>query len=216
MTLFTAFFVPDGIVVVSDSRITLNKKFNDGTEENEVLSDQEQKIFLLRNNDVCLVSTSENMPDGFTMVEFINNMNKFIIKRDDSIWDITLKIKSYINEVPGIKISIVIAGYDNGEPYLFLIENKNIKVLNRTEDNKVFYGATIGGNFRRIDEVFDYERKFDDFTTEKALEYGIYLVEDSIKYLNDQQEYSDVGGDIQYLEMKKTGSVSLVRWFFAY
>lgn len=209
MTLFTPFYVPEGIVIVSDSRITIRTEGE--TTEREILSDKEQKIFLLRNNEVGMVYTADNMPEGFTMVEFVKNMNKFIVKPNDSILDLTSKIKHYINGVENIKVSIVIAGFDNEDPYVYLIENQSIKILNRDTKNKIAYGATVGGNLKRVNQLFDYNKSYSKYSLKESLKYGYFLVEDSIEYLNALDEYSNVGGNIQHVLIRKTGGVELVR-----
>ncbi|WBL16460.1 hypothetical protein [Sutcliffiella sp. NC1] len=211
MTIFATFYVPDGIAIVSDSRLTLCTKSENGPKEYKILSDSEQKIFLLRNRDVGMVYTAEDMPAGFTMTEFVENMNKFIIKPGDSIVDLTLKINHYINDIENIKISIITAGFDNGEPYVCLIENGKVIILNRDSNNNVSYKATIGGNLKRVNQFFDYKSSFDDCSIEEALEYGYDIVKDSIDYLNNLSEYSNVGGDIQQLEIRRNGGISFVR-----
>lgn len=208
MTIFATFYVPDGIAFVSDSRLTLCTKDEHGTKAYKILSDKEQKIFLLRNNDVGMVYTAEDMPDGFTMSKFVEQMNKFIIKPDDSIVDLTLKLNHYINDVPNIKISMVIAGFDNEEPYVCLIEDKKVSKLNRDHQNNIMYRATLGGNLKRINQVFDYSRSYDNCSVDEVLEYGYVLVKDSIEYLNNLSEYSDVGGDIQQLKIRRTGEIT--------
>jgi hypothetical protein len=213
MTIFATFYVPEGIVITSDSRITLKKTNEDGSVEKEILSDSEQKIFLLRNEDVGMVYTAEDMPDGFIMKDFIKNMNKFIIKPKDSIIDITHKITFFLErDVKGIKISMVIAGYDNKEPYVYLITNEadlmTIKLLNRDHNNRILYRATMGGNLKRINQIFDYTKSYNDVSLEEALKYGCYLVSDSIEYLNNLDEYSDVGGEIKFLTIRSNGRIN--------
>lgn len=158
-----------------------------------------------------MVYTAENMPDGFTMTEFMRNMNKFIVKPKDSITDITEKIGYHLNGVPGIDISMVVAGFDQDVPYVYLIENEDITLINKNIGGEIIYGAINGGNLKRIDKIFDYEKEYQNSSINDVLDYGLYLINDSIEYLNKLNEYSNVGGGIQRLVINKSGGVSLVR-----
>ena len=203
MTIFTAFYVPDGIVMTADSRLTERLDHEDGRVEEFVLSDNEQKIFLVRNNEVGMVYTAEGMPDGFTMSEFVGNMNKFIIKPNDSILDLTLKIAPYINEIEGMEPSIVIAGFDNGEPCVCLIKDKKVETLNRNKNNEVVYGAIVGGETDRINQVIDIKSiDYDSLTIDQTLDLAISLTQDSIEYYNSLPKYSNVGGTIARLTIQ--------------
>lgn len=207
MTLFSVFYVPDGIVMLSDSRLTLNIKNEDGHINHEILSDNEQKIFLLRNEDIGMVYTADEMPEGFRMSEFVENMNEFLIKPNDTIFDVAFNIRNHIEGVGISSYSIVVAGYDNGSPYVYLIENGLISTLNRDERDETLYRVTIGGNLDRVNQWFDFESSVDDFTLKESLNLGCYILMDSIEYFNKDEEYSNVGGDIQFLIIKKTGEI---------
>lgn len=171
------------------------------------------KRFFLRNEDIAMFYTAEDMPSGFIMIDFVREMKKFIVKSDDSVLEVAKKISFYLHrDVKGIKYSMIVAGYDEGVPFVYLLSDETVKILNRNAEGNIIYRVTIGGNLKRVNQYFDFDKSVNDLLLDEALEHATEIVRDSIDWLNDQDEYSDVGGSIQSLAIKPNGSAQLINF----
>ncbi|KRG15622.1 hypothetical protein ACA30_05920 [Virgibacillus soli] len=202
MTIFTTICVPEGIVMTSDSRLTQRFDYEDGSYREFALSNEEQKIFLVKNNEIGITYTSNRMRDGFRMPEFISRFNQLHLSQEDSVKSIATKLNDCLinEEFTG---SIVVAGYDDNLPFVFLLENNEVTLLNRNEDEEIIFCITRGGKIDRINDVLDKSCvEIKELSLNQALELGIELTQDSIDYYNSLPEYSNIGGTVSHLTIQ--------------
>lgn len=165
MSLVVTTYVPEGIVMASDSRqsITLEGKTPEGKELpriDTVNSDNNYKTFLLEKFDknskpdfqVGVSSFGQDLLGG---ISFASHIKKFAEKKltsEDNVETIAKKLVDFFKkEFPGADIGFHVAGYKKQEkvsvPYVFYCSVKRDRVERRNvkPDKSLAYGATWSG-----------------------------------------------------------------------
>ena len=99
MSIICTTYVPDGIVLAADSRLSVNmnliNKDNSAKQITHIFpaTDNMQKVFLLRKVQAG-ISVISAMPtiDNDTVSEFIRKFEEKTVKEGDSIFDIATKL----------------------------------------------------------------------------------------------------------------------------
>ncbi|MEK7142622.1 MAG: hypothetical protein AAB785_00250 [Patescibacteria group bacterium] len=165
MSLVVTSYVPEGIVMASDSRqsITIQGKTPDGKEipkVDTINSDNVYKTFLLekldKNEKPCFqVGVSAFGQDLLGGISTASHMKRFTEKRladSDYVETIAEKIVDFFKkDFPGADIGFHVAGYKKEEkvsvPYIFYCSVKKDQVERRNlkPDKTLAYGATWSG-----------------------------------------------------------------------
>lgn len=202
MTIFAVVYVPEGIAIATDSRLTEKITYSNGMFTQSVLSDEENKLFSVRNKEVAIVYSSE-MESGFKMPEFISRFDREIASENDSVRKLSDKLLEHIADEEVLIETLVIAGYEDEEQVVLVIQNNILKQVNGV-NNK--YGVTWGGQIEpfnkiQIDNPFYYE----GMNLENATELATFIVNATINYHNLTPGYSDVGGQVKIANLDKKG-----------
>ncbi len=165
MSLVITTYVPEGIVMASDSRqsITIEGKTPDGKElpkVDTVNSDNVYKIYLLSRKDkndkpifeVGVQSFGQDLLGGISTTSHIKRFSEEKLTDEDNVTTIPKKLVDFFRELfPTADTGFHIAGYKKegkvSVPYIFychvvrnIIERRNLK-----PDGNVAYGATWSG-----------------------------------------------------------------------
>lgn len=165
MSLVVTTYVPEGIVMASDSRqsITIGKKTPDGKDLpkiDTVNSDNVYKTFLLEKSDkdgkpyfqVGVSTFGQDLLGGISTASHIKRFTEKKLTSEDDVESIAKKLVDFFKkEFPGADTGFHVAGYKKEEkvsvPYIFscsvkrdLVERRNIK-----PDKTLAYGATWSG-----------------------------------------------------------------------
>ena len=133
MSIMCCVYVPEGIVLAADSRLTNNKSnMFPGTimkdesktqnlilkETYYTLSDNAQKVLLIKKNNVGVSFCGNAFINGMTVFDFIRKFEIDEITSNDSTESTAVKLSNYgLNE----SITFIVAGFDNDVPYVYTV-----------------------------------------------------------------------------------------------
>jgi len=227
MSLVLVTYVPEGIVMASDSRqsIKIEGKKPDGEEfkVETVNSDAVTKTYLLQDQRIGISNFGEDMLSGVPISSHIRRFIEEKITSADDTETIPKKLVEYFRKpFPKANIGFHIAGYKKegkkSVPYVFYchigknkFERRNVK-----KDGSIFYGATWSGAIDIITSIInpvvvkDKEGKdkmirmpapimWGAMTVQDAIDFSIYAIRTTIDTMRFQARPKIVGGDIDVL-----------------
>lgn len=222
MSLIIAVYVPEGIVLAGDSRLTLT--WTDKTETNEqhnsiTTSDSYTKIYSLANK-FGLGVFGEVYIDQVNICGSLNQFTQQNIDETTTIDEIPERLIMFFGEkfnYPATHFYLV--GYNNEDgisvPYTYSINlaDKSYKRSN-FENEQLINGANWGGEIEVLSrilltvkmqrgdewaELADNAIPWNFMTLQDAVDFGVYAVRTTIDTMRFQQKEKTVGGPIDVL-----------------
>ena len=225
MSLIVTLYVPEGIVIAGDSRLTLSwKTKTNGVEELHSIpaSDSNAKIFTIKNK-FGLGSFGTADIKGIPIAGFINQFQEEKVTNATTIDQLPQLLLDFFGEkfdYPATNFYTIGYKIENGisipHAYLVNIAGKNFNRINVQGEN-VFYGANWGGeieilmrilNTVKIKKANDWVALPDNpipwnfFTLQDAIDFALYAVRTTIETIRFQQKVKTVGGPIDILVIK--------------
>ncbi|MDD2666646.1 MAG: hypothetical protein PHD13_04150 [Methanocellales archaeon] len=227
MTLVIVVYVPEGIVMASDSRqsVAIKGKKPDGKEIKfeTVNSDAITKTFLLEEQQVGISTFGEDLLAGVPMASHIKKFIEEDLVAADDVTTIPKKLVGYFREsFPTAGVGFHVAGYKKKDkvsiPYVYychvaqnIVERRNIK-----PDGSLDYGATWSGQVDVIvsivNPVIVKDEKGNDkvvqspapiiwkaMALQDAIDFAIYAIRTTIDTMRFQARPKNVGGPIDVL-----------------
>lgn len=227
MSLVIATYVPEGIVMASDSRQSVNVigKTPDGKDFNveTVNSDAVMKTFLLEEQRVGISNFGQDLLGGIPMASHIKRFTEESLKPDDDdVETIAKKVLDFFRkDFPTADTGFHIAGYKKEDkismPYVFYVHiSKNIiERRNLKPDKAISYGATWSGQIDILSGILqpslipgpDGKPQqlnkapiiWDAITLQDAIDFSIYAIRTTIDTIRFQARPKNVGGYIDVL-----------------
>lgn len=227
MSLIIAVYVPEGIVMASDSRqsITIGGKRPNGKafKVDTVNSDAVVKTFLLEQQQVGIANFGQDLLDGVPMASYIRRFIEEELVAADDVTTIPKKLVAYFRKsFPQADAGFHVAGYKTeGKrrmPYVYHCHVGKNKVdrRNAKPDGSVRYGATWSGQIDIITSIVnpvmmkDEEGKkkvarapvpiiWDAMTLQDAIDFSIHAIRTTIDTMRFQARLKNVGGPIDVL-----------------
>lgn len=236
MSLLIATYVPEGIVMASDSRqsITVEGKTPEGKDfkVETINSDAVVKTFLLENHKVGISSFGQDVLGGQQMASHIKSFIEGELASVDDVETIPQKLVEYFRKsFPGVDTGFHIAGYKRegklSVPHVYychvarnIVERRNIK-----PDGALCYGATWSGQIdvllsilspMTIKDEAGNERVvrqvppivWEVMTLQDAIDFSIYAIRTTIDTIRFQARPKNVGGPIDVLVI----TPEMARW----
>lgn len=229
MSIMCCVYTPDGIVLAADSRLTRTRttnitssKENDNIEKITIenttytLSDNAQKVMLLKKNCVGISFCGDAIIQGINVSDFIRKFEIELVSDDDTTEIIAEKLCKYYNDT---KTIFFVCGYDNDIPYVYDIINKTVNRQNIIEYNekdnsnindkydRIKYSAIWNGHKTAITKFINGEPSINlDFNTmplKDSIEFAEFLVDLTIKYERFSDDIQTCGGPIDVLVITK-------------
>jgi hypothetical protein len=218
MSLVVTVYVPSGIVMAADSRITgarrEEKKEGEQTiivERQIVVSDNAYKVVSLTKVPVGIGAFGTGVINDQTVDTHIRAFEEERAKGSDSVVTIPQKLVSYFQQrFPNVLVGFFVAGFrqENGItiPYVYAFDTVKQPVpkrINISEEGKIQYGVLRGGDTSVIDRLIAEQFKplFAAMPLQDAIDYAIYLIRTTIDTLRFEPRFPSVGGDIDVLAM---------------
>lgn len=226
MSFIITVHVREGIVMASDSRLTLNNRIqtNDNVINNIAISqsDSNYKTFLTNNNigiSICGEASIKGVPIAGYIESFINEE---LADEKIDVKGVSQKLLSYFRSFsPQPNTNFVVAGYKeeekkkNQELYTVSVKANTMKKVN---DN-IEYGAYWNGESdivtRLIKPVWTKDSKtgellqlpqkdvpFGFFTLQDAIDFAVFAMRTTIDSIRFQTRVKTVGGPIDVLVIK--------------
>ena len=227
MSLIIAVYVPEGIVMASDSRqsVTIGGKRPGGEDfkVETVNSDAVVKTFLLEEQRVGIANFGQDLLDGVPMASYIKRFIEGELVAADDVTTIPKKLVQYFRKLfPQADAGFHVAGYKKEEkmsvPYVYYCHaGKNtVERRNAKPDRSLLYGATWSGQIDIITSIVspvtvkDGKGKdkpirvpapiiWDAMTLQDAIDFSIYAIRTTIDTMRFQARPKNVGGPIDVL-----------------
>jgi len=229
MSLIIVTYVPEGIVMASDSRqsVTIEGKSAEGKgfKVETVNSDAVNKTFLLETRQVGISNYGEDLLNGVPMASYIKGfIEEELIDADDAS-TIPQKLVEYFRKpFPNANVGFHVAGYKKEDrtsvPYVYhchvarnTVERKNAK----EDDGSLIYGAAWAGQIDVLacilNAVVIKDEKgndkvvrapaapivWDAMSLQDAIDFSIYAIRTTIDTMRFQARQKSVGGPIDVL-----------------
>jgi|Deesub1362A_J573_1020465.scaffolds.fasta_scaffold01043_7 hypothetical protein len=228
MTLAVVTYVPEGIVMASDSRqfLQLEGKTPGGKDfrVNVPASDSVTKTFLLEDQKIGISSFGEALLAGVPIASHIKKFIEEELTKVDDITTVPEKIVKYFRRsFPKADVGFHVAGYKKEEgkisvPYVYychvsrdIVERRNVK-----SDGSLVYGAMWSGEIDVIASIVNpvivEDEKgvknivrspapivWDAMTLQDAIDFSIYAIRTTIDTMRFQARPKTVGGPIDVL-----------------
>jgi len=228
MSLVVTTYVPEGIIMSSDSRqsITLEGTNPDGSplKVETVNSDSIYKTFLLKKvANIGVSCFGQDLLSGIPMGGHIKNFEESKLDSSDDVTTVATKLLQYFFEkFSNAGTGFHIAGYkvENGisTPYVYFIFIKDNKIERKNLDsanNQILYGSTWGGQTDILSGILSpYSIKqpngtyldilkppivWQAMTLQDAVDFSIFAIKTTIDTIRFQARNKNVGGPIDIL-----------------
>lgn len=201
MSLVVATYVPEGIVMASDSRqsVTISGKSPDGKEFNveTVNSDAVTKTFLLEKQKVGISNFGQDLLGGVPMASHIKRFSEEVLKDTDDVESIARKLVDFIaKEFGKVDCGFHICGYKKdgkvSVPYIFYchVGRNEVSRKNLKPDNSLAYGVTWSGQADVISGLITPIVVADQTGTQKVLRQSAPIIWDAMP-LQDAIDFSE-------------------------
>jgi hypothetical protein len=233
MSLVLATYVPEGIIMASDSRqsLNINGKSQDGKEFNleTVNSDSVTKTFLLEKQKVGISNFGQDLLGGVPMASHIKRFIEEVVTETDDVESIASKVLEFFKkDFSGVDTGFHIAGYKKegkaSVPHIYYahikigtLERRNIK-----PDKTIAYGATWSGQVDvltgilqpsllpgpsgSIQQLNKAPIVWDAMALQDAIDFSIYAMRTTIDTIRFQARPKNVGGPIDILVITADGA----------
>lgn len=235
MTLAIAVYVPEGIVMATDSRVMVTiegtnpkgEKFSVQT----VHSDAAEKTFLLEKQSIGISAFGDVTLGGLPMARHIKRVVEEKILNSDNVETIPRKLIDYFREsFPNAGTGFLVCGYKKegkiSIPYVYYchVGQNKIERRNVAPDGSERYGAAWSGEIDILTSIVNAVTVKDEKGVEKvirtpppiiwqamilqdAIDFVTYAIRTTIDTMRFQARPKTVGGPIDILALKPDESL---------
>ena len=195
MSILCTLYLRDGIILASESRATRSIEVN-GERIITGRTDDLQKTFVIEDKKIGISFCANAKVKNMLMDDFFEIFIRDHLRDDDTIEIISeLLCRFFKNK----GTQVISAGYENGIPYVYKIEDGTKSLLNHS-NNDIIYGMEVRGQRIKACEYFEKEIQPRTIFRELTIEEGIGLAKELIQYAINNEE--GCGGDINILVIK--------------
>jgi len=227
MTLVVTTYVPEGIVMASDSRqsLTIEGKTPEGKDfkVETVNSDAVMKTSLIEKQQVGVSNHGQDLLNGIPMGSYIKRFIEEELVVADDVTNIPKKLVEYFRKsFPNTDAGFYVAGYRKegkvSVPYIYHchIAKNTVERRNTKPDGSLAYGASWSGQIdiltsivnpvivkdeKGVDKVIRTSAPiiWDAMTLQDAIDFSIYAIRTTIDTMRFQARSKNVGGPIDVL-----------------
>lgn len=205
MTIISTVFVPEGIAMATDSRLTRTVTKEDGSTDSYTLTDNAQKLLTVRSATVGISFCGSAFIDGKTVSDFIRVFDIEQITEKDTVEEIANKLHVYLQKYSDSHPVFLIAGYDDDVPFVFsLAKNYFVRINVDDEDGELLCGAQWDGDCNKTSAFLkNIGPGYSFMPLKDAIDYAEFIVELNIKQQRFSDALSTCGGPIDLLVITK-------------
>jgi len=229
MSLVVSIFVPEGIVLSSDSRVIINTstKVNEIVERNaSVLSDSVKKVKILKNK-FGIAAYGQVSLRNLPVLEHIEIFENQCLTNETEIDKVpNILLDFFTKNFEDVNTIFYVAGYKNENniqiPHLYLVDIRQ-KLINRVnfQNSNIIYNATWGGETEILTRLFGqikvksredwntWERVnvyYEFVSLKEAISLSRFYISTSEKIYKLQLKNNNVGGDINTIVIPKNAA----------
>ncbi len=209
MSIISIVYLPEGIVIAADSRLTGERKTksDDGTDviEKFPISDNAQKIVLLEKCPVGIASYGTALINGKTIADYIRLFEINDIDNNDTPEIVADKLLKHGSEFVGT--IFYICGYSGDIPYVYLVDSTTKTRSNINSNNDVIYNLSWGGEPEALRKLINADPIMSINKNLMPLRDGIdlaeFMVDVTIKYQRFSDQIKTCGGPVDVLVLTK-------------
>jgi hypothetical protein len=208
MSIISVTFVPEGIAMSADSRLTASKDCGNGRIEIYTLTDNAQKLFLIQNKRVGISWCGNAFIQNKTIADFLRIFEIEEIGNDDNVISIVEKLHNYLKKFPdGNRSSFYVCGFSDDAPYVYVLGSDFCERKNIFANGQIKYNSCWNGDYEAIDRLIigkkETEIDYNRMPLKDAIDFSEFLVELVIKYQRFEAKVSTCGGSIDVLVVTK-------------
>lgn len=222
MSLVVTVFVPEGIVMAGDSRLTLayqeRKKETEKpmTVEHQVaLSDNAYKVEVLERGGVGVATFGASIIDNMPVTRYVWRFERTEVSEGETVLTVAQKLISYFRtQFPKVEVGFHVCGYRREEegsvPYVYFChttKEAEPRRWNADEQGEIKFGVIRSGDTHVVDRLIDPKSLpvFSAMPLQDAIDYAIYLISTTIETLRFEPKFPSVGGPIDVLVITPRG-----------
>lgn len=208
MTIISSVYVPEGIAMAADSRLTGFINRENGFTDRTTISDNAQKLVLVRHSSIGISFCGDAIIDGKTVADFLRVFDINEVESEDTVEVVSEKLNQYLAKRNiNYYTEFLVAGFDNDEPYVYSVTSKDLKRINVDETGEITYGASWRGEIDPISKLLVSEPKaplnFTLMPLKDAVDFAEFIAETAIKYFRFTDQLATCGGPIDILVITK-------------
>lgn len=212
MSIISIVYLPEGIAIAADSRLTGTRTITDSvgkqTVEKFTISDNAQKIVLLNKSPVGIASFASfgtAIIDGKTIADYIRVFEINDVIDNDTPEVVADKLLSHSAEFPGT--TFYVCEYSQDIPYVFLVDSTGKTRKNVNSNNEIQYNISWGGELEALSKLVNATPIMNINKELMPLKDGIdlseFMVDITIKYQRFSDRIKTCGGPIDVLVLTK-------------
>lgn len=207
MSIISTVYVPEGIAMAADSRMSGTTTLQDGTKYKHTLSDNSQKLFLIKNNTIGIACCGDAIIGGKFVGDFIREFEIKEIKENDTVEDIAYELNEYTKKLHGNGVIYHVSGYINDIPYVYKIVNGEVVRNNIDQNGNVRNGFTWNGDPEALRKLVlgepPMQFNFNFMQLKDGIDLAEFLIDLTIKYQRFDMRLATCGGPIDILVITK-------------
>lgn len=206
MSIIATVFLPEGIAMAADSRLTGITEHEDGTRDRRILSDNSQKLFLIKKNTIGISCCGDATIGGKSVGDFIRSFEIDEVTEEDNIKDVVRKLVNYTQEKHGNGVTYHVCGYYEDEQYVYNIKNNEV-IRPNLNNNTIVAGASWDGetdalvNLMASSKSMKVDWKF--MQLKDGMDFAEFMVDLTIKAQRFNVGIATCGGAIDLLVITK-------------
>jgi hypothetical protein len=220
MTLLVAVYVPAGIALAADSRLTATRtdQSTDGddvvrTKSMLVLSDATNKLVELKTVN-CAVGLYDNaLLEGQPIDAHIERFEEEHLSEDDDVESTAERLHAYLRSTfADESVGFNLAGYRvEGRvsvPHVYAGHiRRDLTRPNLGADGRILYGVSRSGDTDIANRLIhkDFLPRFDAMPLQDAVDYAVHLIRTTIDTLRFEPRHPTVGGPIDVMTVTPDG-----------
>lgn len=206
MSIIASVYLKEGIIMSADSRITGTTTYADGTKDRHTLSDNSQKLFLIKNNSIGISSCGDATIDGKTVGDFIRIFEQEQVKEEDTVKDVAEKLNEFTKDKYTGSVEFHICGYSDEIRYVYRIINDTVYMsLDDTNLNEC--GVIWNGETKAISNILTGDNaigiEWDFMQLKDGIDFADFLIDFTCKIHRFQTGIGTCGGAVDILLMTK-------------
>ena len=204
MSVIATVYIPEGIIMAADSRVTGSFRHSDSKIiDRFTLSDNGQKVFLLSDKKVGISACGEAEIGSQTIADLIREFEIGHVCEEDTVEAIAGHLKSFIHEKKkDTNARFHVAGYDGDEQRVFEVSN----TVTRLNQNNA-YAASWSGDISHLTDlmngktpmIFDWNHMY----LKDGIELAEFMVDVNCKAQRFSLGVATCGGPIDILLITK-------------
>jgi hypothetical protein len=225
LSLVVTVYVPSGIVMAADSRMTVQRN-EDRVEGDQttriqqqlVLSDNAYKVVESRKTGVGIAIYDAAIIDNQPADSHVHRFEEEAVTPEDDVLTVGDKFLAYFQDkFPGAAVGYHIAGYRREDrarvPHVLVghtAREPGLRRVNADENGTTQYGITRAGDTLIANRLIDanYLPLFTAMPLQDAVDYAVHLIRSTIDTMRFEPRFPSVGGAIDVLVVTPDG----IRW----